>query len=129
MNEFEYRAFFDGSSKPNPGLKKIGGFIKNKNNEIVFSYSKDLGFGTNNEAEYESLIRLLQEIVDKKYHNIVISGDSSLVVNQVNGLWKCKHPNMKELKSQAERLIKQIDNCKLIFVPREINHEADKLTR
>ena len=54
----KYTAYFDGSAKPNPGMMKIGGLVKDETGTIKGEYSKELGHGTNNEAEYLSLIIL-----------------------------------------------------------------------
>ena len=75
----KYVAHFDGSAKPNPGEMKIGGRITTPKQNIVYDYSKDLGKGTNNEAEYLSLIYAAEKLVDLGATSAQIFGDSQLV--------------------------------------------------
>jgi len=124
----QYKAWFDGGATPNPGIMKIGGFIQNPDTEEVFRYSKTLGYGTNNEAEYKSLIFLLQEIIRRNIKKISIYGDSQLVVNQVNGIFKTKDYRMKKLRNEARTLLKKIDRSNLHHIPRSKNKKADSLT-
>jgi len=124
-----YIAYFDGSAKPNPGTMKIGGYITTPNNNRVFHYSKEIGFGTNNEAEYASLIYLTKQLVKMQTTTVTIFGDSKLVVSQVNGEWQTKKDSMRALKETALALLNQIPNWKLEHVLRTENVKADALTK
>ena len=125
----KYTAFFDGSAKPNPGEMKIGGLIKDESGTIVGEYSRELGHGTNNEAEYYSLILLLRGLVNGDVKNVTIFGDSALVVNQVNRTWKAKDDRMAALRDEAIDLLANIPEWRLEHVKRGFNKEADDLTR
>lgn len=125
----KYTAYFDGSAKPNPGMMKIGGLVKDETGAIKGKYSKDLGHGTNNEAEYKSLIILLKGLVKHEVKNVTIFGDSALVVNQVNGTWKAKDHRMIALRDKAVDLLTSIPKWRLEHVKRGFNIEADSLTR
>jgi len=130
IKDRSYIAFFDGSAKPNPGLITIGGYIKDPYMKVVYSYSTDLdGVGTNNEAEYKSLLHRLDILIDKGITVVKIFGDSNLVVQQVNGAWQAKNQRMKDLRDQALKKLNQIETWSLSHVPREQNKEADNLTR
>jgi len=120
---------FDGSSVPNPGEMTIGGKITDKDGNTVCTYSRSLGQGTNNIAEYLSLVELIQYAREKGIKNIIIRGDSQLVVNQVNGAWKAKDPKMKMLRNEVLASLQFFDRWKLEHVKREFNKEADNLTR
>jgi ribonuclease HI len=121
---------FDGSSVPNPGKMTIGGKIVDEKSNTICTYSRILpGEGTNNIAEYLSLIELIQYAKEKGIKKILIKGDSLLVVNQVNGIWKAKDSKMKILKYAVIDSLKYFDEWKLEHVKRELNKEADKLTR
>ena len=122
-----YTAAFDGGATPNPGLMKIGGWIRNPDGIKVYSYTEEIGNGTNNEAEYYSLIKLLEEIRRRGIKNVHVQGDSALVVNQVNGAWKAKDPRMKELRDHALRVAYGLE-LNLTHVLRDLNSEADSLT-
>ena len=125
----KYVAHFDGSAKPNPGEMKIGGHITTPKQNMVYSYSEDLGKGTNNEAEYLSLIHVAEKLVELGATSVKIFGDSQLVVNQVNGLWRTKDPRMKIFQSRVVNLLNKIPHWELTHVYREQNMEADALTR
>ena len=124
----QYKAWFDGGATPNPGIMKIGGFIQDPDREEIFSYSKTLGHGTNNEAEYKSLIFLLQEIVTRGIQKVSIYGDSQLIVNQITGVFKTKDYRMKKLRKEARTLLGRIDRWNLHQIPRAKNKRADSLT-
>ncbi len=124
-----YIGYFDGSSIPNPGKMTIGGKIVDEKNNTICSYSKSLGEGTNNIAEYLSLIELVQYAIGKGIKKIIIKGDSLLVVNQVNGTWKAKDSKMKMLRNEVLDSLNYFDEWKLEHIRREFNKEADSLTR
>ena len=122
-----HQAWFDGSAIPNPGIMTIGGYINDDIGKPVYEFSSQLGQGTNNQAEYLALIKVLEKIKNNKIENVEIRGDSALVVNQVNLKWKAKNPNMKRLRNMALELLEGI-NWKLSHVPRSENAKADLLT-
>lgn len=124
-----FTGYFDGSSVPNPGEMTIGGKIVDEENNDICSYSRTLGQGTNNIAEYLSLIELIQYAQEKGIKKIIIKGDSLLVVNQVNGSWRAKDSKMKILKNKVLNSLQYFDEWKLEHIRREFNKEADSLTR
>ncbi len=125
-----YIGQFDGSSKPNPGAMKIGGYIKNLRNmrETLYTFSLDKGEGTNNRAEYLALIELLEMAIRKGIKRFNIYGDSKLAVMQVNGKWKA-NAAMAPYRDQVLQLLEGFDHCSLSYIPRAFNAEADLLTR
>jgi ribonuclease HI len=123
-----YKAFFDGSAQPNPGKKKIGGAIYTPNGNLLYNFTEETGFGTNNEAEYEALLVVCQFIKNNNIWVIDIKGDSMLVVNQVNGKWKCNKPALNILKNRVLNLLHGV-TFTLTHVPREQNTEADMLSK
>lgn len=126
----QYEAYFDGSAKPNPGEMMIGGLIKESSSgETIHQYSKEIGNGTNNEAEYSSLLNLLDDLIEMNIQEVTIYGDSALVVNQVNRKWKCKDDRMKALCNKARQMLSLIPKWRLEHVKRGYNKEADSLTR
>ena len=123
-------AYFDGSAKPNPGEMKIGGRILTPDSKnIVQEYSIDIGHGTNNEAEYSSLLQMAEMLVNLKATSVKIYGDSQLVVNQINGLWQVKNDRMRLFHSRTLAALSLIPNWTLEHVFRDQNTEADALTR
>ena len=124
-----YKAYFDGGSTPNPGVMSIGGYIEEPHFDTIYSYSEVLGYGTNNQAEYSSLLHLCKAIVDHGIMKVTIHGDSSLVVNQVNGVFKAKEANMIRLRDEVREVLSQVNGIwKLIHIPRAQNKQADYLT-
>lgn len=124
-----YEGYFDGSAKPNPGKMTIGGYIKDPNRKIVNQYSSKLGHGTNNEAEYLSLIDLLNKAIDLDIKKIRLYGDSALVVNQVNRTWKAKDKRMRAFRDEVIHLLDRFHEWRLKHIKRDLNMEADLLTR
>ncbi len=120
--------YFDGCSKNNPGEAGAGAYIVDyTENKVIWKGYKYLGIMTNNEAEYQSVILLLTMAKQFNISSIEVRGDSSLVVNQMNGVWKVKEPRMKALKAEAQSIM---TDMKVTFkwVPREENSNADKLS-
>lgn len=123
-----YTAGFDGSAIPNPGEMKIGGWVKDPNGKVIYQFTIPMGQGTNNEAEYHAFIKLLRVVNSLDIKNISITGDSALVVNQINKKWKVKNERIKTLWIIATSLLEGI-NWSLKHVVRKYNSEADLLSR
>ena len=83
---------------------------------------------TNNEAEYIGMIEGLKLAIDCGYRNILVQGDSKLVINQVEGIWKCKSDKLKSLLKEAKDTIKgNFDNITFSHIYRCDNKRADEL--
>lgn len=92
------------------------------------TFHKYLGAATNNQAEYQALIEGLKAVSDWKPDRLEVYLDSKLVVEQVNGKWRVKEPELKELHKQATELLQQFgDRVTVSHVGREENRAADKL--
>jgi ribonuclease HI len=92
------------------------------------TFHRYLGVATNNQAEYQALIDGLKAIAEWKPDRLEVYLDSKLVVEQVNGKWKVKEPELKELHKQAKDLLHQFgDRATVRHVAREENRGADKL--
>lgn len=118
--------YIDGAARGNPGNSGIGILIretKDKNREV----KKYLGTQTNNQAEYTALITALESAKDLKDRQIKIFTDSLLVANQINGIWKVRHPEIITLNKKAKRLLQNFKNITIQHIPRELNREADRL--
>lgn len=127
-----FTIFGDGGSRGNPGPAGSGAVIKNEAGEIVGKVSEFLGTTTNNVAEYTAVIRalelLLQMLEGKaKEAEVFVSMDSMLVIRQMKGEWKIKHPNMQPLAARVHELARQFGSVSYEHVYREYNKEADKL--
>lgn len=123
-----WHAWFDGAAEPNPGARGIGAVLKGPNGEIA-EISQAIGFGTNNEAEYQALIAVLEEAAHRDVHHLIVQGDSQLVINQVDGTWGVKAPGLWALCERAQVLVRRIGRVRLSWIPREQNREADALSK
>ena len=124
----QYCIKFDGCSRGNPGLSGAGAIIYCNNVEI-WSGSKYIGNKiTNNYAEYEGLILGLQQAVEMKIKDIIVQGDSQLVINQMEGKYKCNSPNLIELYKKAKEFESKFNNIKYEHIYRKENTRADYLS-
>ena len=121
-----YKIYCDGASRSTPGDASIGVSIQNDEQEVD-AIAKKIGVATNNVAEYEGLRTALDYCDKNNIKNVQIYLDSLLVVQQVNGKYKVKSKNLKDLYNQCTDLIEKIDNLKIYHVPREQNKRADEL--
>jgi ribonuclease HI len=122
----------DGGSKGNPGPSAIGVVFYIDGKE-VFTYREDIGIATNNIAEYTAVIRAFEKCSDFLHKNPEVSkielySDSTLVVNQLKGLYKIKEAHIGNLILKVKNLEKVL-NIPISYnlVPREKNKRADEL--
>jgi probable phosphoglycerate mutase len=116
----------DGGSRGNPGPAAYGAVVY-ENEKIVKEVGAAIGVASNNVAEYQGLIAGLKAANEiDPAATILVKMDSKLVVEQMSGRWKVKHPNMKELAKQAFAT----HDPKLVsyqWIPREENSHADSI--
>ncbi len=124
-----YKGYFDGASKGNPGRGSYGVRLLSPDGAVIIEEGKKFKKPvTNNMAEYQGLIRLLELCIQYKVKNIHIFGDSQLVIYQVTGKYKVRQPHLKKYADKAKFLIKKIQGeVSLFWIPRKQNKEADKL--
>jgi len=102
--------------------------IEDEHGMRLRTFHRFLGIATNNQAEYHALIDGLKAIADWKPDQLEVYLDSKLVVEQVNGKWKVKEPELKELHRHATELLKAFgDRVTVRHVDRSQNKGADKL--
>ena len=98
---YVYELFFDGCSKGNPGLAGAGAVIYNHLNKEIWCKSSFVGKKeTNNVAEYSGLILGLEEAVKMEggcIRNLIVKGDSKLIIEQMKGNYKVNSPNLLQL--------------------------------
>ncbi len=117
----------DGGSRGNPGNAAYGAVLKDADSgEVIAERAERIGVATNNVAEYRGLIaglELYREYADGA--DLEVRMDSKLVVEQMSGNWKIKHPSMRPLAVEANRLAPL--GTTYTWVPRERNKHADRL--
>ena len=117
----------DGGSRGNPGPAAYGAVLRDaETGEVIDERAEPIGEATNNVAEYRGLIAGLEmareHVPDAE---VEVRLDSKLVIEQMSGRWKVKHPDMRPLALQAQRLAPQ--RVTWTWVPREQNAHADRL--
>lgn len=118
--------YFDGASRGNPGPSAVGWVLVNDDG-IVADGGERIGTATNNQAEYEALIRVLEVARDYGFDEVRLRGDSELIVKQVRGEWDTNDPELREYRVQAREHLMAFDDWSIEHVPREINDRADEL--
>lgn len=127
-----FTIYGDGGARGNPGPAGSGAVIRNEEGETVATVSEFLGIATNNVAEYTAIIRALEKLssmLESKAQDatVEIYADSMLVVKQMTGEWKLKHPGLKPLAAQVHALARQFGSVSYEHVYREANKDADRL--
>ncbi len=118
---------FDGGSRGNPGPAGIGVVVRAADRTPLVTLGRFLGTCTNNVAEYRALIAAMEEAKKLGAKKIVIRGDSELIIKQMRGEYRVKHPDMKALHEEAQELIHEFDQAKIEHNLRHKNELADKL--
>ena len=119
--------YADGAARGNPGPAGAGAALLDEEGRLVGEAMRYLAHATNNVAEYTALIIGLEEAQRRDVEDLDIRMDSKLVVEQMNGKWKIKHPNLKPLAQQAGALLASFPRRQIRHVPREQNTIADAL--
>jgi|TARA_B100001540_G_C15720898_1_gene603004 ribonuclease HI len=127
-----YNLFTDGACEFDDDYKPInagiGGLLKLEN-EVIFSFSENIGEKTNNEAEYLALIKGIEICVENNILNVSIFSDSELVVKQINGDYKVKNDRMSILHKKTHELLSSLRSWKVVHILRDKNVEADELSK
>lgn len=125
------RIHTDGGARGNPGPAAIGVVIKSETGEVMGEISRKIGETTNNVAEYQAVVAALEWVKDSRQLSGVSCQfflDSTLVVNQLNGLFKVKDAHLRMLLFQVRQLEQEVGGTiSYTYVPREKNYEADML--
>ncbi|MFF9054771.1 bifunctional RNase H/acid phosphatase [Streptomyces erythrochromogenes] len=118
----------DGGSRGNPGPAGYGAVVLDPaSGETLAERAEFIGVATNNVAEYKGLIAGLtaaRELAPDA--EVLVRMDSKLVVEQMSGRWKIKHPDMKPLAAEAARILPRAQ-VTYEWIPRERNKHADRL--
>jgi len=120
-------AHFDGAARNNPGPAGAGCVIFGENGEILWKRAVSLVRATNNEAEYNALILTLEKLEKEGLSNVLVRGDSKLVVEQASGRWRVNKPGLISLAARAKNLLAKT-GASLEWVPRTKNAVADEMS-
>jgi ribonuclease HI len=118
----------DGGSRGNPGPAGYGAVVLDPvTEEVLAERAEGVGITTNNVAEYQGLIAGLRAAQELGATDVEVRMDSKLVVEQMSGRWKIKHPAMQPLAREAAGLARDIGTVSFGWIPRERNRRADAL--
>ncbi len=120
--------YADGAARGNPGPAGAGAVLLGERGDVIVELTKYLGTATNNVAEYAGLILGLEEAKRRGIDDIEVRMDSELVVRQVSGLYRVRHPNMVPLAKRARELYESFPRRSIAHVRREQNAAADVLS-
>ena len=122
-----FRAAFDGGSRGNPGAAAWGVAVVDEAGECVERHGEAIGRATNNVAEYHGLLGALRVAVERGASDVRLLADSELIVKQLKGVYRVRHPDLQPLYRQALALIERFDSFSIEHVRRERNKDADRL--
>ncbi len=118
----------DGGSRGNPGPAGYGAVVLDPvTDQVLVERAEGLGVTTNNVAEYQGLIAGLRAAIELGATDVDVRMDSKLVVEQMCGRWKIKHPAMQPLAREATELVREIGSVRFEWIPRLRNSRADAL--
>ncbi|MBI5529298.1 MAG: ribonuclease HI family protein [Deltaproteobacteria bacterium] len=117
----------DGASRGNPGPAAAAAIIETADGREIARACEPLGVTTNNQAEYRALILGLGKALELGITGVEVLSDSELLVRQMNGQYRVKNAEIRDLKAMAEELASRLRAAEFHHVPREENAEADRL--
>jgi probable phosphoglycerate mutase len=119
----------DGGSRGNPGIAAGGAVVVDESTGVVIAQiGVYVGHATNNVAEYSGMLAGVKFAVEHSSDDvdILVRMDSKLVVEQMSGRWKIKHPDMAVLAAEAKAVIGN-RTVSFVWVPRLDNARADAM--
>ena len=119
----------DGGSRGNPGAAGYGAVVRDgTTGEVLAEVSESIGRATNNVAEYSGLLAGLRAAGRlAPGAEAEVRMDSKLVVEQMSGRWRIKHPDLRALAAEASMAARALGRVTYTWVPRERNTHADRL--
>ncbi|WP_182346905.1 bifunctional RNase H/acid phosphatase [Tomitella gaofuii] len=122
----------DGGSRGNPGVAGYGAVVLDAvgypdERTVLAECAEGIGHATNNVAEYRGLIAGLDAAAAQGATSAAVHMDSKLVVEQMSGRWKVKHPDMIPLADRARKAAARVGAVSYTWIPRAQNGHADRL--
>ncbi len=114
-------AYIDGGARGNPGPAGFGVRIERADGALVEEFHDAIGTATNNVAEYRGLLAALEWARAHGEQELLIRSDSLLLVQQMLGNYKVKHPGLQPLYAKARLLAHEIGRVRYEHVRREAN--------
>ena len=120
-------AYIDGGARGNPGPAGYGVRIERPDGTLIEEVSQSIGVATNNVAEYRGLLAALEYAVARGGSTVTIRSDSLLLVKQMQGEYRVKHPGLQLLNQAARALVSRFKRVRFEHVGRDLNAHADRL--
>ena len=122
-----FSAGFDGGSRGNPGPAAWGVVVLDDDARPVEGFAGTIGRATNNVAEYNGLLEALALAAERGAVEVSLRADSELVVKQMRGEYRVRHPDLIPLHAEASRRAARFSRFTIDHVGREQNRDADRL--
>lgn len=119
-------AHIDGAARGNPGPAGYGVFMRTDGGEII-EISGWLGHRTNNVAEYAALLDALSTAHEEGAQELHVISDSELLVKQMLGEYKVRHPNLIPMYTKAKSMLRHFARFSIRHTLRAGNKDADRL--
>ncbi|HVK15507.1 MAG TPA: ribonuclease HI family protein [Fimbriiglobus sp.] len=126
MSEPTATVHIDGAARGNPGPAAYALVLRRPGLPVV-EEAEPIGKATNNVAEYTALVHALERASELGVKTLAVFSDSELLVKQMNGEYRVKHPDLQDLYAEAQQLRKRFDRVTLTHVRRAQNADADRL--
>lgn len=121
----EATLFADGGSRGNPGPAASGAVLVDSEGAVIEEVGRYLGRATNNVAEWTALEIGLEAALNRGVKAIAVRLDSELVVKQLSGEYRVKHPDLQPLHRRVTSLLRKFAHADVRHVPRKQNALAD----
>jgi ribonuclease HI len=118
------KIFFDGGCRPNPGRMETAGVARG-----ITYHRPDFGTGSNNDAEWLALLHAVEVAQSIGARDVVLQGDSTLVVEQANGRAKCRSPEFQVYLEKFQTVAREFDRIRIRKIPRTQNLAGIALTK
>jgi len=122
-----HTAHVDGGARGNPGPAGYGVAIQDASGHPIAELSEYLGHRTNNYAEYQGLLAALRYATEHQIKALKVISDSELMVRQMKGIYKVRHPDLRKLYDEAQQLVRRLEHFEISHALREQNKTADRL--
>ncbi|HET9393330.1 MAG TPA: ribonuclease HI family protein [Candidatus Rubrimentiphilum sp.] len=121
----EATLFADGGSRGNPGPAASGAVLVAPDGRILHEVGHFLGVATNNVAEWTALKLGLEAAIEHGVASLAVRLDSELVVRQISGEYRVKHPDLQPLHVRVKSLLRKFAHVDVRHIPRKENALAD----
>lgn len=102
--------------------------LESADGKVLAEMARGIGWTTNNVAEYRGLIEGMRLALAHGVSRLAVFMDSTLVVQQMLGRFKVKHPGLKPLHATARQLAGEFEQIRFQAIPRDQNVRADRLS-